>query len=658
MGIDFLQPKGIDNFSDFGIRFVSGVNEFVDNAIEAKAKNIMITLKTNGDSVDVIIIEDGQGMDGKTLQYAMSFGGEDAGVKSKQATDIGKFHAGITIASLSLSNHCDVFSNNGDGWVKNYLDKEEIKKTKKIYPSEECELPNEIISILEDARREKGLDIELKTGTVIVLKKLDKEIIGPSNFDLEVEQLFNNSCIRYHNYLANEGSIYIMVNNAKDTRNCEPIHPLLKNDKLLEQNGLEIFANFKYENVLTIKEVFPYSKLDGSMDIEFVLIRKINKNGKMVGAHDLVKMDMENQGSYFGRNNLNIIRAENIGYNKKHNSLNGARTYSNLDGKWDTILGINVNKSLCNPNSKFYELLNERLKKIYVHLRKVLTVDEKLNPPIIEIVGGRKCEPEILKDLTKEKENKTNDTQDNPNGKDSGKNSNENTDNDTTNNDTNTNDNNAQNCLKKNEIKTSIKLDGRVPIIFAAKGKPNLKVNMGNGAVNLSEDNKNYYIYDKEINSLGVRKADIEEWCLENRISEDEFYNKLKKSIRKDAEAQVKFYEYYMKHIYNDTKKDFFLFPEVYVNVNMKSWDLESKQCIDFMMILPNKEKVIIEIDGIGHYANENKGKWYADSNKFSVDRKFDREMQFQGYKVFRFGNVEINNDISVVEEFFKELFK
>lgn len=42
-----------------------------------------------------------------------------------------------------------------------------------------------------------------------------------------------------------------------------------------------------------------------------------------------------------------------------------------------------------------------------------------------------------------------------------------------------------------------------------------------------------------------------------------------------------------------------------------------------------------MEIDGIGHYATESKGKWYADSNKYSIDRKFDREMQFQGYKVF-----------------------
>ena len=210
---------------------------------------------------------------------------------------------------------------------------------------------------------------------------------------------------------------------------------------------------------------------------------------------------------------------------------------------------------------------------------------------------------------------------------------------------------------KKDEIETSMKSWGELPIIFSAKGKPNLKFNMSNGNIKLFKDNNFYYIYDKEISNLGVRKYDIEEWCSDNNILKVEFYRKIRESIRKEAKEQIKFFDYYMKNIYSNPKKDFFLFPEVYLNINAKMGDRENKQCVDFLMILPNKEKIIIEIDGIGHYGSKKNGEWKIDQKKYAVDRKFDREMYFQGYKVFRFSNYEINNDENLIYKFFDELF-
>ena len=613
MKVDFLQEKGIDNLSNLGMNLVTAFNEYIDNAIEAEAKNIIIFFENDGMNINAIIIEDGNGMDDETLQYALSFGGEGAGVKKKDYTDIGKYHAGITIASFGISDYTDVYSNNGDGWVKNFINKNKLKKTRKIDSSTKSNIPKEVDSILEEAKIEKGLDLELKTGTIIVIKNLYKKIVGVPNFEIEISNIFNNICVRYHNYLSKEGSIYIIVNNAKDIRKCKSIHPLLKDKKLLKDNGLEIIANFKYENILTINEVLPYSLENDSMDIEFVLIRKIKKNDKMLKADDLVKLNMENQGSYFDRNNLTIIRGEKIGFNKKHNSFNGLRNYSNLNGKWDNVLGITINKSVCNVNSRFYELLNERLKKLCKHLRKVLANKENLNLPIIELSNGRTCNPKILY--------------------------------------LNGNDEKIDIIKADKEHK---KKDNY--IIFAAKGKPNLNINLTNLDIKFNKDNQNYYIYNKEISNLGVKKSDIEKWCLENKIEKDEFYNKIEKSIRNSAEYQIKFYKYYMKNIYTDYKNDFFIFPEVYVNVNVKKGDLENKQCVDFMIILPSKQKIIIEIDGIGHYGKKRNEEWYADIKNYTIDRKFDRQMQLDGYKVFRFSNSEIDNT-DLLDEFFERLF-
>lgn len=651
-GIDFIQPMGIDNLSKFGIRFTSGINEFVDNSIEAKASNIFIAIENNGSSTDVIIMDDGHGMNSKNLQYALSFGGEGEGVKEKNINDIGKFHSGMTIASMSLSNNMKIFSNNGEGWVENYINTEEVKEEGKIYSSKKSDIPYEASRLINNIKNENGLEIDLKTGTIILLKDIDKEIISEKNFKTEVEELFNNSCIRYYEYLK-ENSIYIIVNdllcigkdNVKsilDIMECKSIPPLLDDDKLLEENGLEIFAKFEYKNILTVREILPYSKTDDSMDIQFVVIKKKNKKKKMINSHNLVKINMENQGSYFGRNDLVLIRAEKIGYNKKHNDFNGVRTYSKLNGNWDNVLGINVNKSVYNLNSKFVELLKERISCVYTHLRKVIRGNEKFNPPVIVGKDGRKCNPIINEYLNKsEKMDESYTDKEKVIEKKS--------------------EIDYKGDVSKEQLNEKVsEFNHKNEIIFAAIQKPKGNIDTINGFYNIYINDKNCYIYDKgkNINDFGVKKEDIEEWCKEKGIPKDEFYKKIRNSIPTKAKEQIKFYDYYMEKIYNrDSKKNFFLFPEVYVNLNINNGDGEPQRA-DFMLVLPNKEKIIIEIDGIGHYADEYQQKWYASEKKYAKDREFDRNMIFKGYKVVRFSNYEIRDDIRIVEKFFEELFK
>lgn len=655
--ISFMQPKGVENFSQFGITLVSAVNEFVDNAIAAGAKNIIIKLFNNGPYVSLIILEDGQGMGAKQLQYALAFGGEGGGVRKKSVNDLGKFHAGLDIASLGLSDRTDIYSNNGNGWVKNYIDKEEIKKEGEIYESKKCDdIPKSATSTLEKLKSEQGLDLQIEKGTIISMKKINPDIIGSYNFDAEVEELFNNTCIRYHGYLKDKGSIYIIINNEKDVRKCVSIPPLLDDDDLLEANGLEIFAIFKYENIISIKDVLPYSKIDDTADITYALIRKKNKNDKMLKAHRLIKLDEQNQGTYIDRNNLNIIRAKKIGYNKKHNSMNGYRSYINVNGNWDVTLGININKSIAHPNSKFYDLLDERLKKVSSHIRKVLQGKECLNPPVIKISEGRTCEPIIIKNKDKVQISINKDNIDKVqipiNNEDIDK---------------------APSIIvsSSNNKKTEVNISKDTALIgntdfvsglaFACKYKTNCKYDVDSQKMLYQRNDDSYLIFDDEIGEEGIRNKHLKAWWERNNKSGT--LEKRIKSCIKEGSLQEKVFDIYKENIEkllgDDTPA---LLVEMELYHNSYTTKLNKKydpQRMDFCLVLGNK-KILIELDGIQHIGDLKKnGVWVASSEKYSEQCLFDMQWQLKGNEIYRISNQTFANmNNKEVEDFITNLFK
>lgn len=636
--IPFLQSKGVENISELGLSFSNSLSEFIDNSIDAKAKNIIIVLDKNETHIDILIIDDGCGMDKKTLQYSLSFGGEDGDIVEKQYDDIGKFHAGINIASMALSSNTEIFTNNSSGWIKNYIDIEEIKNTKFIPPSKECTLPEEFIELLNNIKEESALDISIDTGTIVSLKNIYKNMISQQNFHLEIENLYNNLCIRYHNYLDNGNYIYIKSNTMEKIKKCRAIHPLLKNQKLLKENKLSIAADFKYRNILNIKEILPFSDKDASMDIEFVILKKDNINDKMAKAEELVKINEKNQGYYIDRNGLNIIKAQAIGGTVKHPSLNRVRAYSNLNGDWDMVLGINLNKSATNVNSKFYELLNKRVKKIYGHLRRVLRGNVDLEPPVITLPDGTVCIPEIIVNNMNDCNKKNNNQNfieksieiqkkiDEPTGE-------WNADSNLTN----------KKLRKVFEVNPDIINGGKIynsnidgPIIFAP-----MNIKEQNEILDIVGNNvQGYYTYNERIGNLGIRKIDIEYWCIRNNINEKEFYKNIKKSLEEDRYEKNKFYKFYMDNFYCDKRRDFFLFPNVYIDLGINRQYFTKNMCVDFLLILPNKQKLVILIDDDS----------YAIRKTYKYN--FDRNMILNGYNVIRFTSYEINSEINSIKDF------
>lgn len=78
---------------------------------------------------------------------------------------------------------------------------------------------------------------------------------------------------------------------------------------------------------------------------------------------------------------------------------------------------------------------------------------------------------------------------------------------------------------------------------------------------------------------------------------------------------------------------------------------------MDFLLLLPQGVRVVIEVDGKHHYADTGGS---ADVQRYAQMVRADRELKLAGYEVFRFGAAELQAPTGKVDvkAFFVALFK
>jgi AbiJ N-terminal domain 3 len=81
------------------------------------------------------------------------------------------------------------------------------------------------------------------------------------------------------------------------------------------------------------------------------------------------------------------------------------------------------------------------------------------------------------------------------------------------------------------------------------------------------------------------------------------------------------------------------------------------RQRMDFLMLLPGRVRVVIELDGRQHYA-DSKGK--AQPELYAAMVREDRRLRLNGYEVYRFGGAEFANGdgVALASQFFTELLR
>jgi len=63
---------------------------------------------------------------------------------------------------------------------------------------------------------------------------------------------------------------------------------------------------------------------------------------------------------------------------------------------------------------------------------------------------------------------------------------------------------------------------------------------------------------------------------------------------------------------------------------------------MDFLMLLPNSVRVVIEVDGKEHYVS---AQGHADPAKYAAMVSADRDLRLAGYDVYRFGATDLSGD-------------
>ena len=197
-------------------------------------------------------------------------------------------------------------------------------------------------------------------------------------------------------------------------------------------------------------------------------------------------------------------------------------------------------------------------------------------------------------------------------------------------------------------------------IIFASSGpKPDIVIeDTVNMDIRVVENLGECLIYDKfppdgdltwkmllewwgEKNNLDIREKEIRQ----------KFGLRLQKSLQ--SEPEKKFFNAYFKIFKNKLGDNLpALLPQVYLhydprNRNERGIPIFVRQRMDFLILLRNSNRIVIEIDGKQHYSDE-VGR--ASPQKYAEMISEDRRIKLLGYEIFRFGGAEFVDDTKLIE--------
>lgn len=159
----------------------------------------------------------------------------------------------------------------------------------------------------------------------------------------------------------------------------------------------------------------------------------------------------------------------------------------------------------------------------------------------------------------------------------------------------------------------------------------------------------------------------LEWWGQKNNVDpkDDEvrqrFGYRLRESLQSEPENLL--FDTYFKFFRKEYGKNLpALLPQVYLHYDPRHRNERGKpvlvrQRMDFLLLLRNSIRVVLEIDGKQHYADES---GQAAPSRYAEMVSEDRRMRLLGYEIYRFGGEEFvysENAIRMITNFFSELF-
>lgn len=208
-------------------------------------------------------------------------------------------------------------------------------------------------------------------------------------------------------------------------------------------------------------------------------------------------------------------------------------------------------------------------------------------------------------------------------------------------------------------------------LIFAAQGpKPKIVLEDAiNNDICITENAKNCLVYDRVLPPEGLTwRALVAWWAGVDSVPPDAekdaaaaLYRRLLASMAGNEAEKFLFRRYcslYGTHGFDLPA----LIPQVYLHLDpytkQKGGTL-IRQRMDFLLLLPNRKRVVLELDGVQHYADIATG--HAKPRLYAEMVAEDRRLRLSGYEVYRFGGSEFidrNQAGSMLSSFFLELLQ
>ena len=221
-------------------------------------------------------------------------------------------------------------------------------------------------------------------------------------------------------------------------------------------------------------------------------------------------------------------------------------------------------------------------------------------------------------------------------------------------------------------------------IIFAGiGGKPDIVLDDSlSNTIKIIDNGVDCLVYNQIVPSDGLKWKELVMWWSNkdeyDENNADKLFDRLIKSMDSNPEKNF-MWVYYQCFIKGKSNPDLpALIPQVYCHYDPKSAVMRKgtvyvHQRMDFLMLFSDKERVVIEIDGMQHYSDEQElevlldkkvdkvRKNIASSKKYAEMVEDDRKLKLYGYNVFRFGGYEFMQEQhpkSKIMHFFDKLFE
>ncbi|MGQ4647004.1 hypothetical protein [Lyngbya aestuarii] len=208
-------------------------------------------------------------------------------------------------------------------------------------------------------------------------------------------------------------------------------------------------------------------------------------------------------------------------------------------------------------------------------------------------------------------------------------------------------------------------------LIFAADGeKPEIILSDSvSNDIDIVKNAEYCLVYNRPIKSHGLLWKELVDWWRERENINDKtdrdvgriLYSRLRKSLSSEPEKLL-FKTYFSKFYKPSNDQLPALIPQIYLHYDpytMKQLQEQKRlvrQRMDFLLLLSERIRVVIEVDGQHHYSEQGK----PSPRLYSEMVAEDRRLKLVGYEVYRFGGYELSgeNAEELVEKFFSSLFE